>query len=383
MTVKWDTRAEIGLRAPKAISTNVNPTEGCGYHYGGVGPFKRSSHDGCRAIWRAWQAYHMSPDNKNNYNDIAYNLGVCHHGYILEGRSTQSRPKVRGGANGNATVNYNRLSIVFIWGREDGKPTAGILEAFWAARKFLMDKAGMGSKNTPHRKMSSTSCPGDYIVAAVTLGPVTGGTSAPTTPSPSPSPDPAPSPTPSGWDGKSYPGRSAFRLGHRHPAVTVLDKRLIAHGYTRYHDGDGYQAGPRFTDYTLKNVQAFQRAQGWRGSDADGYPGPVTWQRLMAAPKPKPAAYVPPPFPTGIAPGKTSPSAKGLQRALKAAGYMPGWVPLANNYGPRTRAGVITFHKANPTFRSRGVVNDPRIGPKGWAYLHKLAHRRSGGKFTS
>ena len=376
MTVKFDSRSAIGLMPPKAISTNVNPTEGVGYHYGGVGPFKRSSHDGCRAIWRAWQAYHMSPSNPNNYNDIAYNLGVCHHGYILEGRSTQSRPKVRGGANGNATVNYNRLSIVFIWGREDGKPTESILDAFWAARKFLMDNADMGSGKTPHRKMSSTACPGDYIVAAVTLGPVSGGgTGGSITPAPTPQPSPS-------WDGKTYPGSGAFRLGRTHPAVTVLDKRLIAHGFTKHHDGNGYQAGPRFTQYTLDNVRDFQRAQGWRGDDADGYPGPVTWQRLMAVPPVKPKPYIPPSFPKGIAPNKKSPSAKGLQRALKAAGYMPNWVALADNYGPHTQAGVIEFHNDYPQFKDSGVRKDPRIGPKGWAYLHKLAHRRTGGKFT-
>ncbi|MGW1652915.1 hypothetical protein [Streptomyces atratus] len=32
--------------------------------------------------------------------------------------------------------------------------------------------------------------------------------------------------------------------------------------------------------------------------------------------------YSPPAFPAGLAPGRKSPSAKGRQRALKAAGYM-------------------------------------------------------------
>lgn len=91
-----------------------------------------------------------------------------------------------------------------------------------------------------------------------------------------------------GDDGARFPGASAFRVGHSHPAVTVLDRRLIAHGYARHHDGDGYQPGPVFTRYTRDNVAEFQRAQGWKGEDADGIPGPQTWARLMAAPKPKP-----------------------------------------------------------------------------------------------
>lgn len=84
-----------------------------------------------------------------------------------------------------------------------------------------------------------------------------------------------------------FPGRAAFKLGRTHSAVTALDKQLIRLGYTKSHDGDGYQAGPRFTKWTRTNVQAFQHAQGWNGADADGYPGPETWRRLFTTPTPK------------------------------------------------------------------------------------------------
>ncbi|MBT2400648.1 peptidoglycan-binding protein [Streptomyces sp. ISL-100] len=93
-----------------------------------------------------------------------------------------------------------------------------------------------------------------------------------------PTPQPAPPP---------FPGRAAFRIGRTHSAVTQLDRQLIRLGYTRKHDGDGYQAGPRFTKWTRENVKAFQTAQGWTGADADGYPGPETWRRLFTAPTPK------------------------------------------------------------------------------------------------
>lgn len=91
---------------------------------------------------------------------------------------------------------------------------------------------------------------------------------------------------PEKWDGKSFPGRDAFKLGHRHDAVTLLGQRLVAHGYGKYKVGPG----PNFTEVDLAGVKAFQLAQGWTGADADGYPGPETWKRLMAAPKPKPPA---------------------------------------------------------------------------------------------
>ncbi|MET7450691.1 glycoside hydrolase family 25 protein [Streptomyces sp. NPDC005574] len=84
--------------------------------------------------------------------------------------------------------------------------------------------------------------------------------------------------------------------------------------------------------------------------------------------------YTPPPFPVGLAPNKAKPSAVTLQRALKAAGYMPKSVPESPHYGPQTQAGVIKFHNAHPTYRAAGKTYDPAIGPKGWAALHRLAY---------
>ncbi|WP_380704917.1 peptidoglycan-binding protein [Salinithrix halophila] len=39
--------------------------------------------------------------------------------------------------------------------------------------------------------------------------------------------------------------------------------------------------GPRFSEVDKKACAAFQRDQGFTWSSADGYPGPVTWKRLM------------------------------------------------------------------------------------------------------
>lgn len=102
-------------------------------------------------------------------------------------------------------------------------------------------------------------------------------------------------PMPAPWSGKAedFPGVAAFQLGQDHPAVIMLDQRLIAWGFTASNDGDGYQAGPTFTQHTLDNVRAFQLAQGWTGTDADGYPGPETWRRLMTDAPAKPAPTPP------------------------------------------------------------------------------------------
>ncbi|WP_424213656.1 peptidoglycan-binding protein [Streptomyces sp. BI20] len=76
-----------------------------------------------------------------------------------------------------------------------------------------------------------------------------------------------------------YPGDGVFRPGRVDPAIEALGRRLVARGY-----GSFYPAGPdaRWSDEDRRAVAAFQRAQGWKGASADGYPGPQTWRRLFA-----------------------------------------------------------------------------------------------------
>lgn len=87
---------------------------------------------------------------------------------------------------------------------------------------------------------------------------------------------------------------------------------------------------------------------------------------------PVPSTYTPPPFPAGLRPDSASPSAKPLQRALKAAGYMRASIPEADNYGPQTQAAVAAFYAAHPALSGGGYDNI--IGPKGWDALHREAY---------
>jgi hypothetical protein len=76
-----------------------------------------------------------------------------------------------------------------------------------------------------------------------------------------------------------YPGRAMFRPGANNPYVTRLGERLVKKGFgTHYTTGPG----PRWGEADRRGVEAFQRAQGWRGGAADGYPGPETWRRLFS-----------------------------------------------------------------------------------------------------
>ncbi|MEU3406806.1 peptidoglycan-binding protein [Streptomyces sp. NPDC006670] len=90
-------------------------------------------------------------------------------------------------------------------------------------------------------------------------------------------PHPAPHPGPAGVP--AYPGPRVFRPGQSDPAIAVMGRQLVKKGFGKY-----YTAGPgrTWTEADRRNVEAFQRAQGWRGAMADGYPGPETWRRLFA-----------------------------------------------------------------------------------------------------
>ncbi|WP_199553184.1 peptidoglycan-binding protein [Streptomyces sp. N35] len=77
----------------------------------------------------------------------------------------------------------------------------------------------------------------------------------------------------------AYPGRGLFRPGQSNDFITVLGRQLVKKGYGRFY---AQGPGPRWGEADRRAVEAFQRAQGWRGGAADGLPGPETWRRLFA-----------------------------------------------------------------------------------------------------
>jgi hypothetical protein len=76
-----------------------------------------------------------------------------------------------------------------------------------------------------------------------------------------------------------YPGRGMFRPGADNAHVTRLGEQLMKKGFGKYYTAG---AGPHWGESDRRNVEAFQRAQGWRGGAANGYPGPETWRRLFS-----------------------------------------------------------------------------------------------------
>jgi hypothetical protein len=72
-----------------------------------------------------------------------------------------------------------------------------------------------------------------------------------------------------------------YAAGKTGPQFQWLDERLTVHGYPPISYGDTF----------LRRVKAFQEAQGWRGTGADGYVGPKTLKLLSFDPddEPEPA----------------------------------------------------------------------------------------------
>jgi hypothetical protein len=105
-----------------------------------------------------------------------------------------------------------------------------------------------------------------------------------------PAPDPAPQPEQPKKRLSDYSPRD-FGENKSGPQITLLGERLVAHGYGKYYS---VGPGPTWGAADFNAVKAFQEAQGWSGSDADGYPGTQTLKRLDAAPKPAPEPEKPP-----------------------------------------------------------------------------------------
>ncbi|WP_406201195.1 peptidoglycan-binding protein [Kitasatospora sp. NBC_01560] len=90
---------------------------------------------------------------------------------------------------------------------------------------------------------------------------------------------PLPPPPPVTPGVPAFPGTGSFGPGADNDHVRLLGEQLVRKGFGGSY---GQGPGPRWTESDRRAVQAFQLAQGWRGSEADGLPGPDTWKRLFS-----------------------------------------------------------------------------------------------------
>ncbi|MEU9707468.1 peptidoglycan-binding protein [Streptomyces sp. NPDC047967] len=74
----------------------------------------------------------------------------------------------------------------------------------------------------------------------------------------------------------AFPGAAYFKRSPRSALITAMGRRLAAEGCSRYVSGPG----PQWTNADRKSYAAWQRKRGFRGTDADGWPGKTTWDAL-------------------------------------------------------------------------------------------------------
>lgn len=315
--MKLVTRKQLGW--PASAAPAQSSTKGVKVHYEGAPVSTRllDDHNACIAEWKAIRASHLA-NKAENYSDVAYNYAACPHGYLLEGRGIGKRT----GANGNQTLNQAHYAIVGLVGSEGlTEPTDAMLSAIRDGIELLR-KHGAGNEIKGHRDGYATACPGPRLYAWVQKGAPRPGNTTPETPTAGtytvkdgdtltsigralsvdwtalavandikppyvirpgqklnvPGKG-APQPKPPAPSVPAFPGRDYFEPGANNKYVTQLGQQLVRKGYGRF-----YQVGPgpRWGEADRKAVQAFQRAQKWTGSDADGYPGPETWKRLFS-----------------------------------------------------------------------------------------------------
>ena len=149
-------------------------------------------------------------------------------------------------------------------------------------------------------------------------------------------------------------GSGKYRIGASGGYVRTLQQRLIARGFTIRAGATGY-----YGTQTRSAVRSFQRAQGWRGGDADGFPGPTTLRLLAngggaSTPKARtvssgsngsasgslaglPAGWL-------YKPGIYGSGVKQVQRALIKRGYTIS-AGATGYLGAQTRAAVRSFQR--------------------------------------
>jgi hypothetical protein len=60
------------------------------------------------------------------------------------------------------------------------------------------------------------------------------------------------------------------------PIVTVMGERLVAEGCGEYEEGPR----PQWTEADRASYRNWQQKLGYTGPDADGWPGPTSWEEL-------------------------------------------------------------------------------------------------------
>jgi len=254
--MKWISRSDLGW--PASAAPEQLTAKGVKIHYEGT-HVSCETHADCVALVKQIRKAHLA-NTKENYSDIAYNLLVCQHGYVFEGRGKRKRT----GASGNQDLNKAHYAVMGLLGNSgDVKPTDAMVSGLKDAIAYLRGY-GAGKEIKGHRDGYATACPGEPLYALVK-----GGKLEPDASPPVPKPKPVYAP---------FPGVGFFRIGKEHKLIEELGKALIKAGYKAQ-----YTPTKTFTRADIKAYAWWQRKLGYSGTAADGYPGKTSWDKLKVA----------------------------------------------------------------------------------------------------
>ncbi|MFE7134828.1 peptidoglycan recognition family protein [Streptomyces sp. NPDC057638] len=172
-------RAQWGAPATSPAAS-IARTRGVKVHYLGK-PYSSRAHGRCDDEVRAVRAAHLAHPTEN-YSDIAYNMLVCEHGYVYEGRGAHRRT----GANGTGSLNSQDYAVCALLGSEGmTTPPDAMLHGIRDAIEYLRREGDAGNWIGGHRDGFATACPGGPLYAWVRKGAPRPGGTAPALPVPS------------------------------------------------------------------------------------------------------------------------------------------------------------------------------------------------------
>lgn len=156
---RFYTRADLGLPAPRAVSTAITPANGgVAVHYAGAAQGVSSEAD----ARRRWVSYHRYHTQTHGWVDIAYTAGFDNWGNVYAGRGYGVRTAGQGTNDGNQ--NY----YAFCWiGGGNETPSPAAIEALAWLINDARTAGGAGLRVRPHSSFKSTSCPGNKLRAIV------------------------------------------------------------------------------------------------------------------------------------------------------------------------------------------------------------------------